>query len=209
MSPIKVIHRSVATLNLPRPTPALITYAQQIVTSMTNNASFPAPTPTLASVLTAINDLHNAEAAALARTKGAASARNDKRTVLVTLLQELKGYVQARADANMENGATIIQSAGLAVKKSPTRAPRVFAVKPGAVSGSAKLVAASAGARSSYEWQYSLDAGKTWVSASATIQAKTVVTGLTPGATVEFRYRAITAKAGEGNWSQTVTLLVN
>ena len=33
------------------------------------------------------------------------------------------------------------------------------------------------------------------------------VTGLAPGATVQFRYRPVT-KAGEGDWSQTVVLLV-
>ena len=43
--------------------------------------------------------------------------------------------------------------------------------------------------------------------APATLQAKTTVTGLTPGATVEFRYRPVT-KTGEGNWSQTVQLIV-
>jgi hypothetical protein len=46
------------------------------------------------------------------------------------------------------------------------------------------------------------DGGKTWVITPATLQAKTTVTGLTPGATVEFRYRSVT-KTGEGNWSQT------
>jgi hypothetical protein len=208
MSTKKTTHRAVAALMLPAPTPALVTFAQQVVTSMTNNPSFPVPSPSLATVLAAVTDLHTAESAVLARTKGAASARDDKRTVLVTLLQELKGYVQTRADANLENGATIIQSAGLSVKKVPTRAPRVFAATPGAVSGSAKLVAASAGRRSSYEWQYSTDGGKSWVIAPATIQAKTVVPGLTPGASVEFRYRAVTPKGGEGDWSQTVVLIV-
>jgi hypothetical protein len=45
------------------------------------------------------------------------------------------------------------------------------------------------------------------VGAPVTLQAKTTVAGLTPGATVQFRYRPVT-KAGEGDWSQTVVLLV-
>ncbi len=49
--------------------------------------------------------------------------------------------------------------------------------------------------------------GKTWVIAPGTLQAKTTVTGLTPGATVQFRSRALT-KSGEGDWSQTVQLIV-
>ena len=111
------------------------------------------------------------------------------------------------ADANVENGASIIASAGLAVKKAPAHKPRVFTAKPGAVSGSAQLVAASAGRRASYEWEYSIDGGKTWVITPVTLQAKTTVAGLTPAAMVQFRYRPV-LKTGEGDWSQVVTLLV-
>ncbi len=87
------------------------------------------------------------------------------------------------------------------------RAPRPFEAKPGAVSGSVKLVAASAARRASYEWQYSVDGGKTWQVAPVTLQTKTTVIGLTPGATVTFRYREVT-KAGEGDWSQLITAIV-
>jgi hypothetical protein len=111
------------------------------------------------------------------------------------------------ADTDLETAATVIQSAGIAVKKTPPRKPRVFDAVQGAVSGSAKLVAASAGRRASYKWQYSTDGGKTWVMAPSTLQAKTTVTGLAPVATVDFRYRPVT-KTGEGNWSQTVQLIV-
>jgi hypothetical protein len=83
----------------------------------------------------------------------------------------------------------------------------VFAAKPGATSGSVHLVTDAAARRASYEWQYSTDAGKTWVSAPSTLQAKTVVAGLTPGVTVLFRYRAVT-KSGEGDWSQPQSLIV-
>jgi hypothetical protein len=69
------------------------------------------------------------------------------------------------ADANVENGASIIESAGVGVRKVPVRTPRVFEAKPGLVSG------------------------------------------LAPGATVQFRYRPVT-KVGEGDWSQTVVLIV-
>ena len=208
MSPTKQsIHRPIAVLVLPKPVPALVTYAQSIVKTMTGNPSFPSPVPALTTVAAATGALHDAETAALARTKGAVQARNDKRAALVTLLQQLRGYIQTVADADVETADTVIRSAGIAVKKTGTRKPRVFEAAPGALSGSAKLVAASAGRRASYEWQYSTDGGKTWLAAPATIQAKTTVPGFTPGATVEFRYRPVT-KTGEGNWSQTVQLIV-
>ena len=200
-------HKPIAVLLLPRTVPATITYAQSIVTAMTGNTSFPSPVPALATVTTAIGALQSAESTALTRAKGAVEARNDKRAALVTLLKQLLGYIQTVADADVETAATVIRSAGVAVKKTPALKARVFAAEQGEISGSAKLVAASAGRRASYEWQYSTDGGKTWVIAPATLQAKTTVTGLTPGATVEFRYRPVT-KTGEGNWSQTVQLIV-
>ena len=198
-------HRALASLKLPKPNPALITYAQGIVKGMTGNAYFTAPSPALAALSAAITDLQTAVTLALTRAMGAAAARNEKRATLVSLLQQERSYVQGIADLSPENGGSIIESAGLAVKKVPTHAPRVFAAKPGAVSGAVTLVAPSAGHRSSYEWEYSTDGGKTWVTMPPTIQAKTSITGLTPGSSVQFRYRSVT-KAGAGDWTQPITM---
>jgi hypothetical protein len=206
MSATKSVHRSLVSLDLPKKVPALISYANSVVTAMTGNTSLPTPAPTLAAVTAAITALQTAQSAAIARTKGAVVARNDKQAALVALLQELKAYIQKTADADTDNGSAIIQSAGVSVRKTPVRKPRVFSAVQGAVSGAAKLVTASAGPRASYEWQYSVD-GKTWVPALATLQAKTTVTGLTSGATVQFRYLAVT-KTGQGDWSAPVSLLV-
>jgi len=203
----KTNHRSLVSLLLPIAVGALITFAEAIVRALTGNPLFPNPAPTIAVLTQAIADLQTAETAALARTKGAVITRNEKKVALVALLQQLKGYVQTVADANVENGASIISSAGLSVRKVPTRAPRVFTAKPGSTSGTATLVAASAGRRSAYEWEYSTDGGKTWVITPATLQAKSTILGLTPGATVLFRYRAVT-KIGEADWSQSVSLII-
>jgi hypothetical protein len=207
VSPNKSVHRSLAVLKLPKVIAALVTYAQAIVTAITGNPRFPTPLPTLAVISAAIAALQVAEAAALARTKGMVTARNDKRAVLVALLQQLRTYVQTIADADADNSAAIIQSAGLSVKKTATRKPRVFTVTEGSVSGTAKLVTRSAGPRAAYDWGYTIDAGKTWVVLPSTVQAKTVVTGLPAGTTVLFRFRSVT-KSGETDWSQPAALLV-
>jgi hypothetical protein len=207
MTTPKGINRAIVTLKLPRSVPALIKYGRAIMTAMGGNPNFPTPEPALASVTAALDELQVAETATQARTHGAAATRNDKRSTVVQLLEQLKGYIQKTADANMENGTAIIQSAGVSVKKPAARAPRTFEANPGAVSGSVKLVAKSAARRASYEWQYSADGGKTWQSAPVTLQAKTTILGLTPGATVTFRYRGVT-KTGEGDWSQLVTVIV-
>jgi signal transduction histidine kinase len=62
---------------------------------MTNNAKFPSPTPALSAVTAAIVALQIAEAAAIARTKGAVTARNDRKAELVALLQQLVAGVVA------------------------------------------------------------------------------------------------------------------
>ena len=203
----KKTHTPFAILKLPGGVQPLITYARAIVTAMTANPHFPAPGPALTVVTAAIDELQLAETAGLTRAKGTIAVRNEKRAALVTLLRQLKGYVQTVVDSNVETGTSIIQSAAMGVKKTVVRKPRTFAAEPGLVSGSAKLVAPSAGVRAFYEWQYSLDGGKTWMVAPATMQAKTTVPGLTPGASVQFRYRPAT-KSGEGDWSQPVTLIV-
>jgi hypothetical protein len=102
---------------------------------------------------------------------------------------------------------SIVQSAGILVRKTPVFPPRIFTAKPGDVSGSVQLITHAVDRRASYEWQCCTDGGKTWVLLPVTLQAKTVVLGMTPGATVSFRYRPVT-KAGEGDWSQPTSLLV-
>jgi hypothetical protein len=90
--------------------------------------------------------------------------------------------------------------------KEQGRPPRVFAALAGATSGTVKIVAPSAGHRSSYDWQSSPD-GKTWTDLGTTLQAKTTLTGQTPGTVLQLRYRPV-LKAGAGDWSAPVTLTV-
>jgi hypothetical protein len=203
----KSLHQATVALKLPAKIGDFVTYAHNVITKVTNNPSFPNITATIAALTAALSDLQNAETAALSRTKGAATVRNEKRTVVVTLLRQLRGIVQTAADATPENGASIIESSGLAVRKVPARAARAFTAKPGPVSGTATVTAVSAGPRTFYEWQYSSDGGKTWVNAPSSVRTTSVLTGLPGGTTVQFRYRSV-SKAGEGDWSQAVALLV-
>jgi hypothetical protein len=208
MSASKTVLRPLAVLKLPEnKVPLLVTYARSIVHAMTGNPSFPSPRPSLATVAAAVEVLSEAEAATRSRTAGTVTARDEKRLALVGLLQQLLSYVQATADAGAENGPAIIESAGMAVKKTRVHPPGVFAAKRGPVSGSVKLVAPKAGNRAGYEWAYSTDGGKTWVSLPFTVQASTTLFDLQPASTVHFRYRAVT-KDGTGDWGQTLSMLV-
>jgi len=204
---VKSVHRSLAILKLPKVVAQIITFAQQVLTAMTNNPKFPSPSPALSLFAAAITALGLAEAAALTRAKGAATTRNDKKAALVALLQQLRTYVQTVADADAENSAAIIQSAGFVVKKTAVHKPRTFSVVQGIVSGTAKVVCPTAGHRASYDWEFSTDGGKTWVPLPSTLQAKTSITGLAQGSTVQVRFRAVT-KAGVADWSQPMSLFM-
>ena len=195
----KSIHRATVSLNVPKKIADVILYTNNVVQKITNNPNFPTPNPTVAALTAALNELHAAETAALSRTKGTATVRNDKLAVVVSLLQQLGGQVQSVADATPENGAAIIESAGLSVRKITPHGKRAFAAKQGPLGGSAIVTAATAAPRASYEWQYSIDGGKTWVSAPATTQGKTMIVGLPAGTTVQFRYLAVTPKGGQGH----------
>jgi hypothetical protein len=199
--------RILVALHRPRAVPAFISLGRAIVRSMTDNPAFPSPTPPLADVTSAIADLDTAQAATLARTRGTVEVRNDKLAALVDLLQELRGYVQKVANANRESATAIIESAGMFAGKTAARAARALVASSGPFSGTVKVELPTVAHRAAYEWQHSTDGGATWVIGVITLQAKTVVSGLQPGAMVLFRVRPVT-KAGQGDWSQPVSIIV-
>ncbi|HXN32660.1 MAG TPA: hypothetical protein VN894_12395 [Polyangiaceae bacterium] len=201
------MQRTLAALKLPAEVPALLGVAEAILGAMTNNPSFPNPSPPLAAIAAALADLQAAEVAVLARTRGTAAVRNEKRAALVSLLARLKGYVQGVADDDPERAEALIESAGMSVKAKvfPTKAP--FDVKAGTVSGSVRLAARAAAKEAHYEWAWSADGGATWRSAPGTLQAKTVLSGLPSEHKCWFRCRAVT-RSGEEDWSEPVAFLV-
>jgi hypothetical protein len=158
----KTTRPALAALKLPTSTAALIAFGQGVVTGMTGNTVFPTPTPPLATVAASIAALVSAENNAATKVKGAATARNVAKSALILQLKQLGGYVQSIADGDVENSATIIESARISVRKVPVHPARVFNAEQGPTTGTAKLVAHSASSRAAYEWEYSIDAGKTW-----------------------------------------------
>jgi hypothetical protein len=207
-TPTTPVRRPLASLKLPRnQTPQLLVRAGAILQAMGKSAFFPSPAPPLATVAAAVEALNQAETATRTRAVGAVADRDVKRSALVVLLQQLKGYVQVVADGDPGNGQAIIESAGMSTRKKPAYPSRVFSVRSGPVSGSVKMLAPRAAKRASYDWSYSADGKKTWTLAPGTLQASTVIHGLQPGSTLVFRYRART-KAGEGDWSDPHTFVI-
>jgi len=198
--------RVIAALNLSTHVQDVIAHAKAIVGSMAANPAFASSTPPLATVTADIAALETAQTAALTKAKGAVEVRDTKLATVRADLEHLKAYVQSVADATPATAEATIQSSGMSVKKPGTHTKTDLEATDGSVSGTAHLVAKAAGSRASYEWQSSTDQ-KTWANQPSTLQAKTNVTGLTPATLYYFRVRSVT-KAGEGNWSQVVSLVV-
>jgi hypothetical protein len=187
--------------------PQLIGKTSSVVTAMTGNKWFPSPSPTLVVVTTDNTALETAQTLAVTKAKGAVADRNAKRAVVLSDLKRLASYVEGVADANPADAQAIIESAGMAVKKTVTPKPKQdLALKPGPVSGAVNVVAKAGAARASYDWEWSTDQ-KTWTTLPSTLQAHTTIQGLVAGTTIYVRHRVVT-KAGVGDWSQIVSTMV-
>ncbi len=171
-------------------------------------AFFATPVPAVATVNTDVAKLQSAEATAGTHVTGSAAARDIEYNVVLKDVHDWQGYVQGLADAAVDEvtAIAIIEASGFSLKLHGVHIKPPLAVKNGPASGSAVLTAKAAAIRASYDWQKSLD-GIAWVDLPSTLQAKTVVDGLTPEVRVYFRFRAITV-SGTGNWSALVSTIV-
>ena len=79
----------------------LVTGAQTIVTALTTNPDYPTPTPTLATVITALNDFTVAIANAANGGKEETAIKNAKRAELTSLLRQLASYVGVTCGGDM------------------------------------------------------------------------------------------------------------
>ena len=195
-------------LYLPRAIALFIVFVQHVVQSMTNNPWFASLAALVATTGTDLTALVAAQAKSLSKVKSAVEARNDAKTVVVNDLKLLKSGVQTVVNQNPGQAATIIESAGFFQRKVtlPDK-PNLEAFKAPVTPGEV-LVRAKAVKRASYEWQYSLDGGKTWLPMGTTTVANTSVLGMVQGTTVLFRFRTTVSKT-TSDWSPTISYFVS
>jgi hypothetical protein len=194
------LQRPLAVLKLPTHIADQIKLGQGLQAGLVQNPHFPLPDPIISAFDDALTKYDAAETLAQTRAKGTVA-------VYTSAAHALKARIQLVADATPDQAEAIITSTSLAVKKVTSRQKQSFVARYGATSGTVEVVAKAAAARASYEWQYSIDGGKTWVSTPNTLQAKTTITGLPVATVVEFRVRT-TTKSGQGDWCLPTSLLV-
>jgi hypothetical protein len=184
-------HKIIVVLKLPNPVADLVVRADSVHDALVANAKmFPSPPLPLAQFAADILALSTAEAAVKARTSGGVAVRDAARKVVVLDLNTYRGYVEVIANADPSNADKIAQAAVMSTRKATKPSKSDLAAKAPS-SGIIKLVAkATKGARA-YDWQYSTDGGKTWISVPTTTRASTTITGLLTGSTVQFRHRPV------------------
>ncbi len=119
------------------------------------------------------------------------------------------------ADASPDRAPAVVTGAAMVVAKAPSTTKPILSaelgVEPGSVSlraNATMLVGKGVSKRPTFNWQLSIDGGKTWSIAPSTPLSKTVIENLTPMTTYAFRVSATVANVA-GEWSQPVSILVH
>jgi hypothetical protein len=190
------------------PDAALIAGTNRILTSLTGNANFASPQPTLAAVQAAL-EAFTATVAVLDRGNTAIAKRNAARVPLETLLRELSLYVQQTSQGDR----VILISSGYPLQKTrqPTGmpdAPQNIKLKQG---NTGCLVARCGMVPNvvSYQWRYAISTAPiAYTLPDPTSRSNCTLAGLTPGSQYAVQVRAVGRK-GTSDWSQAATMFVN
>ncbi|MBI1769502.1 MAG: fibronectin type III domain-containing protein [Bacteroidetes bacterium] len=178
-----------------------------IVASMTGNANFGTPSPTLATITTNVNALEAASIAAKGGGKDDTANMRAKEAVLDLSLKLLGYYVEGIASANPANAEAIILSAGMDVRGKGGNFARGFEVSATGNIGEVRLQREGV-SRGSYEYQMSIDISTdaNWQRIYSGTRARIVMSGLVSGTRYYFRAAGID-KNGLSPWSSVKTMI--
>ena len=186
---------------------------RQIVTAMTNNASFPTPNPPLTEITTALDELTQAfalvqaaksEMATRVVTQDNAEARLDQG------LTKLAAYVESVAGTDH----SLITSAGMETKASRSApslpgVPQALSASAGEHEGEINLFWKAVTNAKSYTIESSQDpaTAASWTHVGIATSASKLVANLTTGKRYWFRVAAVSA-GGQSGWSEHATKVV-
>jgi hypothetical protein len=186
----------------------LIVLLGRILDSMTGNANYPAPVPTLAA-LTAARTTFVSAVNALDRSKASTVRRNDARAAVVQMLRDMALYVQHTCGGDM---AKLISSGFPA--QQPRRQPigvllppQNVTLRPARVSGQILARCKAVPQASAYQWRYASALTPTvWTQPDPVTTASFTLQNLTRGTDYIVQVRVLGAK-GPSDWSDSATLM--
>ena len=189
--------------------PQLITNAGTIVQVLTNNATYPTPTPTLAAVGTGLAAFTHAVSAAAEGGVPLTLAKNDARTALTGLLRELSSYVQLTCKGDLAK----LLTSGFPVQKAVRTPvgilpPPSVTVKLGRKSGDLAAKAVPMAGAAVYNWRVTTATSPTApVLTTQTTAASNTFSGLVPGVVYQVTANAVSS-GGTSDWSDPATQMV-
>jgi hypothetical protein len=193
---------------------ATVAFANTVKTAMTGNANFATPNPTLAAfgaLITTANAKIAAYNSALAAAQTALADRDAALAALRTSFSQLGDYVQ-----NIAAGDKVkIESAGIPVRaaQAPVTMTQVLelALSPGDSPGSVDAMWKPVAGARSYESQVNTvnpDVEANWSFKKSTSKSSDTLAGLTSGAKLWVRVRAIGGNDSAGAYSDPATKVV-
>lgn len=191
--------------------PQKIAKAQQIAAALTGNASFPTPSPPLAMITAATNDLNTAYAEAQAARQTAkekTSAQNQKEDALDQVLTQLAAYVESVAGSNEQ----LILSAGMDTRAAavaatdPPGPPQGLTPTAGDHDGQIDLSWDPVTGAKSYVIDQSVDpvTATSWSHGGVSTRSNFTAKGLISGTRYWFRVAAVNNN-GQSGWSDPAT----
>lgn len=190
-----------------------IAKGRQIVAALTNNASFPTPSPPLADVTAALDELEKAYAlvqSARSEVATRMATQENAETKLNQTLTQLAGYVESVAGKD----DTLITSAGMETKaaaSTPTlpSPPQRLSAAAGKHEGEIDLSWKPVPNARSYTIESSVDpaTGTSWTHVGIATSASKAISSLTSGKRYWFRVAAVGA-GGQSGWSEHATKVV-
>jgi len=202
---MRTLRHSIAVPPLSRQVPQYLTACRLVVTMMSNNLSFPDPTPPLKQVSADLDALAASEDLVYKGGRGMAQQRDVDLRAVQRDLRLLKAYVQGVAEAHPTEAEAIITSAGMSVGKTRAATKPPVRARQGKVSGRVVLDATALPRPVQYCWQSSTDQ-KTWTDIPPSFQSRTLVDGLTPATVYFFRLRTMT-RSGLSDWSPVLCVI--
>ena len=190
------------------PDATLIVLIGRILDSMTGNANYPAPVPSLAAI-TAARAAYVSAVNALDRSKAPIVHRNQTRAAVVQSLRDLALYVQHASGGDMGK----LLSSGYPAQK-PRRQPigvllppQNVTLRPARVSGQILARCKAVPQANAYQWRYASALAPTvWTQPDPVTTASFTLQNLTRGTDYIVQVRVFGAK-GPSDWSDSATLM--
>lgn len=199
------IRQANVALNIPDDVNEVVASNNAIIIALEGNPLFPELALKVTELRTSNKLLEATEASFNSMPQKA--TKNERDDVLLLVIKNLRAIgrgVQELADADVTHAATIITSAGLAVKKSAGRTKVVNTAEDGDEDGSVVLTGQASGP---HDWRISTDE-LNWSYLPSSLMAKTIVRNLVSGTVYYFQNRRMLANSERGEWSASIKIRI-